>query len=221
MGGCGGVSKEILDHCSQNNLFVKIVLVDAFEEQLNKSQDFLASYDVRGFCIQRKLEDARMMTLDSVLDSAVIKFGLHEVPQCEQPRIIRGAYKSLKKGGELYLWETYGQSPNIHKHFRRMVKRKDVISGYNSLVQLRYFPEENEVVEYLSGAGFRDIEVIYSGDFLLSTLHYHKFDFPNNPKALLRWNDSLRKTLPPEAKVEDTGDSINFYILKKIIRARK
>jgi ubiquinone/menaquinone biosynthesis C-methylase UbiE len=221
MGGCGGVSREILDYCNKNNLFVKIVLLDAFEEQLKKSQSFLAPYDQIGYCIQRRLEDARMMTLDSMLDSAVIKFGLHEVPQCEQPRIMRGTFKSLKEGGELYIWEIFGQTPNIHKHFRRMIKKKDKISRYNSFVQLRYFPEESKVIEYLSNAGFRDIEVIYSGDFLSSTLHYHKFDFPNNPTALMRWNDYLRKTLPPEAKVEDTGDSINLHILKKIIKARK
>ena len=225
MSGYGAVSQKILDYCSKNNLFVRIILTDAFEGQINKSSQYLAPYELQGYAIQRRLEDARDLCFENKLDKAVIKMGLHEVPKRGQLRIIQNAYHALKEHGELYVWESFGQTPELSHCFRELIRKKDELAGFNSFVENRYFSHETEILEQLKEAGFRDIEIVYKGAFNYNSKNFLEIDFLGDTSKLHAWNEYLRSTLSNEEKkavsFNDSGDSISMQFIKKIIKAVK
>ncbi|MBS3089262.1 class I SAM-dependent methyltransferase [Candidatus Pacearchaeota archaeon] len=225
MSGYGAVSRKVLDYCSKNNLYVRVILTDAYEEQINKSTSYLAPYELQGYAVQKRVEDARCLSLENILDKAVIKMGLHEVPKNDQPRIIQNAYNALKEHGEIYIWESFGQTPELSRCFRELVKKKDELAGFDSFVENRHFSHETDIFKQLKEAGFRDIEIVYDGIFNYTTKNLLESDFLGDESKLQAWNEYLRSTLSDEekkaVKFNDTGDSISMSFVKKIIRGVK
>ncbi len=225
MSGYGAVSRKVLDYCSKNNLFVRVILTDAFTEQINKSSQYLAPYELQGYAIQRRVEDARCLSLENKLDKAVIKMGLHEVPKRDQLRIIQNAYGALKEHGELYVWETFGQTPELSHCFRELIRKKDKLAEFNSFVENRHLSHETEILEQLKEAGFRDIEIVYEGAFNYNSKNLLESDFLGDTSKLHAWNEYLRSTLSNEEKkainFNDSGDSISMQFVKKIFKAIK
>ena len=225
MCGYGEVSRKILEYCAKRHIAIRNYLLDAFQTQIDRTMQHLAEYESQGACIQRVVTNMSYFSLESQLDRAIIKMGLHEVQKDEQERILRRVYLSLKEGGEAYIWESMGQNPHLTSVFREVVRKKDALAGYTNLVENRYFPHESEIYRYLSKVGFKNIETIYEGEFRYETVRMLEGDFKGNIFKLEAWNVYLRENLSDEAKktirFTDSGDSMSMSFVKKIIRARK
>lgn len=224
MSGYGSVSRKILEYCAKNRVFAKLILIDAYENQLRKSYEHLAEFEGQGFVVERIVGDARCISLESKLDKAVIKMGLHEVPMRDQKTILEKTYKSLKPTGEVYVWESMGQTPEINEWFRKIVKKKDELAGFQSLVENRYFPNDSELVEAMRKAGFMDISEVYKGEFRYITENLLG-DFDGDYGKVKDWNKYLRMSVPEHIKrainFTDNGPSISMSFAKKIFRGKK
>lgn len=220
MGGYGDVSKQILDYCSKKRIGVHLTLSDRFREQIERSKQHLKEYN-----LTRKIEDARCLAFkDNSLDKIVIKMGLHEVKKEDQLKVASEVYRSLREGGEAYIWESIGQDDYLAYFWRGIVRQKDILAGFTSLVENRYFPSEQEIVDTLKTGGFKDIQKVYSGEFKYITRNLLT-DFNGDLSKLDAWNEFLRQRLPDDVKkainFTDEGDSISMSFSKLIWVAKK
>jgi ubiquinone/menaquinone biosynthesis C-methylase UbiE len=220
MGGYGDVTKQVLDYCSKKGISISLTLSDKFAEQIERSYGYL-----KGHIVERKIEDARELAFkDASLDKIVIKMGLHEVKKEDQIRVASEMYRSLKLGGEAYVWESLGDSDYLAYFWKGIVRQKDLLAGFTSLVENRYFPSEQELIDILRVAGFKDIQRVYCGEFKYITKNLLT-DFNGDLAKLDAWNEFLRQRLPDDVKkainFKDEGDSISMSFSKVILRARR
>ncbi|MEK6928254.1 MAG: class I SAM-dependent methyltransferase [Nanoarchaeota archaeon] len=224
MGGYGGVSRYILEYCARKGISLRVVLLDGSEEQLKKSYEYLASFDISKQGIERICADVRVFSLEKMLDKVVLKMGLHEVKKEEQVNVLRNIYSGLKPKGEVYVWESFGEDERLTKAFRLIVRKKDRLAGFMSLAQNRYFSSENEIIESLKRSGFTGISEVYSGVFNYQTKNLID-DFNGNWELVNKWNNYLRTQLPKDVKRDirfrDEGNSISMNFTKKIFKAIK
>jgi ubiquinone/menaquinone biosynthesis C-methylase UbiE len=222
MCGYGDTSKHILDYCDKKGISINLTLSDAFAEQIERSIKFLDRYNAP---IERKVEDARNLAFaEECLDKLVIKMGLHEVNKNEQGKIAREVYRALRKGGEVYIWESIGRSEYLSYFWRGIVRQKDALAGLTGLVENRYFPSEDEIIRSLRTAGFKNIQKIYDGEFKYITKNLLG-DFEGDVQKLEAWNNFLRQQLPDDVKkainFKDEGNSISMSFSRVIIRGVK
>ena len=225
MCGYGSLSRKVLEHCVKEGHFVRIILSDAYQEQLDRTHIYLAPYEQQGFVIQRHKQDICSLSLESKIDKAIIKLGLHELRKEQQLSALVNVFDVLKPQGEIYLWEFLGKTEELTKYFRKVVKEKDRLAGYQSLVENRYFAHEDEIVANLRSAGFTDILTVYEGIFLYETATISEADFSGDKEKLQSWNNYLRQNLPEHIKrainFTERGESISMSFTKKIIKAKK
>ena len=224
MCGYGAVSQRVLEFCESKRIILSLFLLDAY--QLDRTIP-LTRYEDKGHSVNRTLQDARNFSFpkDS-LDAIVIKMGLHEVSKEEQVRILANSLHSLKPAGELFIWECMGQTPKINEYFKRIIRKKDELAGYTSMVENRYFCNEEELIDIAEEAGGERVEVIYQdSSFDWNTLNLCQADFGVDVDKLKEYNEYIRSILPINVsqaiKLEDFGDFIIMHFAKKIFRVRK
>lgn len=232
MSGYGAVSKEILDHCSKQAiddiahrpLPIRMILTDRFGAQLRRSVQHLSSYSPF-FPISRVIADTRALPFHNCLDAAVIKHGLHELPHRDHTRALKSIHAALKPRGKIFLWEMVGLTEEQTKLARDILRTKDKLAGYTSLVQNRYFAHGTELYQSLEEAGFKDANDVYVGPFHYETKNFFESDLQSDQKKLQLFNEYIRKKVPAETRSSldytDRGDSIGLTFSKKIICAIK
>lgn len=232
MSGYGAVSKEILDHCERQAmddfahrpLPIRMILTDRFDAQLRRSVQHL-SLHAPFFPINRVIADTRALPFDHCLDAAVIKHGLHELPHRDHTRALKNIHVALKPHGKIFLWEMVGLTEEQTKLARDILRTKDRLAGYTSLVQNRYFAHGTELYHSLEEAGFKDAHDVYIGPFHYETKKFLESDLQSDHSKLHLFNEYIRKNVPAEIRSEldyvDRGDSIGLTFAKKIICAIK
>lgn len=224
MSGYGEVSRKVLEYCAEKGVFAKTVLIDAYETQIRKSYEHLAKFEGQGFVVERLVQDARCISLDSKFDKAVIKMGLHEVSRTDQARILEKSYEALKPAGELYVWESMGQTPEVTEWFRKIVRKKDELAGFQSFVENRDFLYDTEIIESMKKVGFVGVLEVYFGEFRYITENLIG-DFEGDYRKVEEWNKYLRMNVPEHIKrainFTDNGNSISMSFVKKIFRGKR
>ncbi len=152
--GYGSVTKHLQGAVTSKGLDTKIVLLDSSELQLNRAQENLTAEN-----LEFTLSDSRHTPFpDNHFDTIVNKMGLHEVDRESQKQMATELYRILKPGGKIIIWELALDS-KTQKPFSELIKKKDELSGFESLIRNRYFPRKEETLELLTETGFENAVV--------------------------------------------------------------
>ncbi len=159
--GYGAVAERLGKVITENNLNTKMVLLDSSDQQIQRAKDYLNNQN-REFI----LSDARDTPFpDNYFDTIVNKMGLHEVDKESQKDMLKELYRILKPGGKIIIWEL-ALTEKTQPIFRRIIKKKDELAGFDSMATNRYFPTKNEVLFLLRSTSFiNDLiehEIIYN-----------------------------------------------------------
>ena len=152
--GYGSVSKRLLDEIEKEHLDTRIVLLDNSELQLSRAKE-----DIKGQGVDFILSDVREIPFsDNHFDTVVNKMGLHEVDKESQEQMLKEIFRVIKPGGKVVIWEL-ALDENTQSIFSEIIKKKDEISGFDSLVKNRHFPKRTEVISGLTNSGFENAKV--------------------------------------------------------------
>ena len=84
--------------------------------------------------------------------------GFHEVNKADQEKMAEEFYRIIKPGGKLVVWEL-SLDQQTQPIFSAIIRKKDELSGFGSLVRNRYFPTETDTSTLLSRVGFSPVTV--------------------------------------------------------------
>ena len=150
-------------------------------------------------------------------DKITSKSFLHEIPKDEKFTAIKEIFSLLKPGGTYIIWNYVLNAENCD-FVRKLVKRKDELAGYDTLVNDRYFLTENELLAHLRQAGFRHIKEEFSYEYHLSTKSRMPDEFNNDINILREWNayinemlDNYDEAFRKKLKYRQEGDNIDIY----------
>jgi SAM-dependent methyltransferase len=155
------------------------------------------------------------------------KMVLHEVRREEQLHFLEDAYNCLKQEGRLVLWDVC-LSPEIAPFYRAVVKSKDALAGYDSMVERRYFLTEDELVALFRASSFRSVKFIKDILYRFDTQKRFMPEFGGDEFKFAQWEEFVRQSaaaLSPEVlaglRYRDDGDSISFDVRKVIVAGKR
>jgi ubiquinone/menaquinone biosynthesis C-methylase UbiE len=155
--GCAGyadVSKHILETAQDFDEKPEIYILDESPVQIGRARKELRTLPEDHVL----LGDIRTTGMpDDTFDKAVIKMGVHELPQAEQPKVLAEMHRILKAGGKFIIWEL-SLDDDTQQVFQDVIRRKDELAGFDQLVANRYFQRHAELVRLFEDAGFQDIK---------------------------------------------------------------
>lgn len=215
MGGNGAVASRLYEYALRLGVSLNLGVMDAFSKQLEKAPAYL----------ERIVGDIRKMPSESEsYDIIIVKMGLHELSLAEQKIAVREVYRTLKPQGNLVLWMVGLENLAQQETFCKLLREKDRIAGFNELVERRYFPTIQETKEYLTDAGFIDIQEIYRRNPKMNTFARLDGDFAGDKRKLEKWHDYIRTNLPEFKEilgVEASEDSFDIVYPICILAARR
>lgn len=221
MSGYGAVTKAVLDHCKSENININALLIDFAKEQIDRSK-----VELPDFSVIRLYEDVRSLSLaDESVDRIAIKMGVHEVPRKDQYKVIAQAYRALKPGGILVIWDLMFKGHIEQLVFQTIVHEKNRLAGFYDMALNRYLPREEELRNYLENAGFYNIELVQEIPYPFSSEKRLHTELGGNESKLEEWDEFIRAVVPEQVKESinftDKGRDIQATFRKGILRAVK
>lgn len=215
MGGNGAVASRLYEYATNNGIKINLGVMDAFPKQLETAPKYLEIIvgDVR-----------KMPSASGYYDTIIVKMGLHELPLIEQEKAISEIYRALKPEGNLVLWTIGLENPIQQAAFRKLIREKDRIAGFNEFVEKRYFPTIQETKNYLTSGGFKDIQEYYRNNPTMNSTARLNGDFAGDKNKLEKWHEYIRANMPEFKEllgIEDSRISIKMDSPICIIKATK
>ncbi len=221
MCGYGAVSTHILEYASAAGIGIQLSMCDLHKVQLDRVAD-----DVRRQAADVTVGDARDLPYaDRQFDAVVIKMGLHEVPQIDQPLVFQQVARVLKPGGRFVIWEVMPDTGPQQDAFSEQMQKKNDLAGYESIVVDRYFTRGEQMPWLFEEAGFVDVKQVFEANFHQSTLGRLDSELGGDRHKLDALNAFVRRCTPESIRAEvdykDEGDSISMKVPNRIFRAVK
>lgn len=161
---------------------------------------------------------------NNFFDTVVIKMGMHEVSKTDQLRVAKEVLRILKPGGKFVAWDIM-LTKETQKLFQDVIRKKDELSGFKMLTTERYFFREDEFVKTLKKAGFSKAKEFHPIAYRFSSKKRLESELHNDKKRLKKLNEYIRDRFPDmlkkTMKYKDSGDDIQFNIVKKIFVMNK
>jgi len=215
MGGDSAVASKLYEYVSKQNMNLNLSVMDSFPKQLERAPAYL----------EKILGDVRAMPSESgTYDKIVVKMGFHELPLIEQQKSVKEVYRTLKPEGKLVTWMVGLENPAEQDAFRKFIREKDRIAGFNEFVENRYFPTIQETRNYLANAGFEDTQEVYKNTSKMNSLARLNGDFAGDKTKLERWHEYIRENISEFKQylsAKDLGDSIEINCPVCILKAEK
>ncbi len=165
MNGYGAGAKEILINAKQRGFVPDIYTLDESTVQIDRARENIPNIQLDHIVNS----DMRSTPFASnMFDRVIIKMGIHEVPKEDQSKILNEVYRILKPGGKFVTWELSFHDHETQKVFQDLIRKKDQIAGFDTLVTDRYFPRQDELLQLLKDAGLKNVSVAHEVDPRLS-----------------------------------------------------
>jgi ubiquinone/menaquinone biosynthesis C-methylase UbiE len=218
---CGAVSAAIIVEADRRGIDVDLVLCDLHEPQLRSVPEA-----VQARARRMVVGDARDLPFpDGHFDAVVTKMMLHEVPIADQPLVCEQVFRVLRPGGIFVVWQVMPQDGAVQDAFAQVLRLKNALAGYESIVRDLYLLRLDELLRMLREAGFSDARSIRQVGFRQSTLARRDSELGGSDTKLARLNAYCRSVISPEVArridLTDSGDDIQFWIPNHIVVAHK
>lgn len=210
-GGYGGIFIRLLQKYPQ--LTFEYDLLDGGFFQLKKGQDKIDQLlnSTENKSVVRYLhQDATQLDLPAeYYDLVICKMFLHEIPAVYKHDLIANLYRIVKPGGRIVVW-----NPDLneydHEFFTHVIKKKDELAGFESMVQNRHFLLNSDLCALMEAAGFVDFCKPLMFDYHLRTSHRLNEEFAGDHEKLVTWNEYILKIAD---KLDgDTRNKLNLQI---------
>ena len=230
--GYGAVSREVLlatEHARlEGETELAIDLIDESAVQLERARHELQAWlHVPGIQLRfvRGLFPDDLGQFAGQYDVFACKMVLHEISKEQQLSFLDNAYLSLKQNGRLVLWDVC-LSPDIAAFYRCVIRAKDELAGYETMVQRRNFLTEQEIKTLFEKSRFRSFEFAKDIFYRFDTHKRFLPEFQGSVDRFAQWEDFIRKSalaLTPRdlhtLQYYDDGESIQFTVRKIIVLA--
>lgn len=214
--GYGSVSKN----CLKKEKEVEMWLNDESPVQIDRARKNLPLLPSSRFI----LGDFLKSNFNQKFDKVVIKMGLHEVSKENQIKILKKSSKILRPRGRLIIWDIM-LNHDTQKLFQDVIREKDRLAKFDSLVKNRYFFREDEFIDNLKKAGFAKIKEFHKMNYQFSSLKRLESEFNGNEPSLEKFNSYIKKIFPEDLKKQlkysERGQDCQFTITKKIFVVQK
>ena len=216
MAGYGAVAKGILEREPKADIYV----LDESMVQLERAMQNVPGLQPTRFLLA-KIQDSGIP--DSCFDTVVMKMGLHEVSLGKQVRVVAEIKRILKPRGKFVIWDIM-LSSETQALFQNIIRKKDELSGFDMLVQERYFFTEEEFMQTVKNGGFNVVAEFHPIRYRFSSKKRLQSELYGDTERLNSLNAYIRKIFPENLKAKmgyvDSGDDIQFDITKKIFIAQ-
>jgi SAM-dependent methyltransferase len=158
--GCGyaACTRELLERFTNESFIID--LVDESDFQLERAKKELEQLSRANVQIQYiKSGVGKNWNPSRKYHKIFLKMVLHEHPLAEQSVILNAIYDLLRPGGILILWDISLNS-DIADFFRSVIRKKDELLGFDSLVQRRHFATKEEIICNVAKSKFKTLELI-------------------------------------------------------------
>lgn len=225
--GYGSVTRELLKRKKDEKLIC--FLADSNYTQLLRAKEEFTNLDYTHKSELKFFIDNLIDTKfkENTFDTIIAKMVIHEIPFKKQQQAIENAYRILKPGGKLIIWDM-ALDKKTQNFIQEIIRMKDKLAGFKTLEKNRYFLRFDEIKTLLSNSGFIEVKNEYKISSPVITKKRLEQEFGNDLLKLNKWNNFIRekiKELEPKVlkqlQVEDNGDSISFIPQKAIITAVK
>ncbi|MBU6446584.1 MAG: methyltransferase domain-containing protein, partial [Verrucomicrobia bacterium] len=157
MCGYGAVGASLLAYATQKNIKISLTLCDLHETQMAAMPPALRS---QAHSVQ--IGDARNAPFpDESFDAVANKMGNHDVPHHEQPTTFQEMFRILKPGGVFSIWDVIFDDAEMQDAFNDVIRRKDLLAGYESYLCDRYFFRKDQAERMFREAGFTEVKLIH------------------------------------------------------------
>jgi len=165
MDGYGAAAKEIIQNAGKKGFSPEIYTLDESTTQVENARKNIPNIQP-DHIIQSDIRNTPFSS--EMFDTVVIKMGLHEIPKLDQVVAIKEVYRILKNGGKFVTWDLSFHDSETQKVFQDLIRKKDQIAGFDSLVENRYFSRQEELISALNVAGFKNVLIAHEVDARLS-----------------------------------------------------
>ncbi|MEL6536931.1 MAG: class I SAM-dependent methyltransferase [Bacteroidota bacterium] len=125
-------------------------------------------------------------------DRIIGKLLWHEIAHANQPELARVMHRLLADEGKLVLWQITLED-EMGDFYRAIVREKDRLAGFHSLVTQRYFPNESELLAQLKDVGFQNITCNQALPYHFDSATRLATDFKQDQTKLAQWHEFIRK----------------------------
>ena len=226
--GYGAATREIMKRNKDKEINYVIlekseIQVERAKREISKicSSDYINKY-VR--FINSSLQEYHF--LHSSFHKIIAKAFIHEIPEHEKEYCFRSIYEMLKTEGKFVVWNIVLDEKN-KDFYRKVIRQKDKIGGFTSLVNDRHFLTEKELKDALLAVGFNSVTEYYS--FMYKNQSSTRLsEFKNDKNKLIEYNEFIKKTaysmtsLDQEyIKLKVEGINVSFSMKQGIYIATK
>lgn len=152
--GYGDVSQEILQEMKEKDVKADLVLLDSSNQQLLRAQkEITGKFGPRDNVTYCHADALDIPYNEGTFDTIVLKMALHDVNSEEQTKMLDEAFRVLKPGGKMVIWDLALDEKN-KEAFSNIIREKNRLCEFDYLVANRTFNTEAEMKERLKQAGF-------------------------------------------------------------------
>jgi SAM-dependent methyltransferase len=252
--GYGAVSREVLLWRDKMNAAdsaasfrVAIDLVDESLRQIERAKVELAPWSTNPSVTLSFLQCTfpSASVPKNAYDAIALKMVLHEMPSTEDERLKSGnetivlqktffqeLVDRLKPGGRLAVWDLY-LTETSRDFFANVMRKKDELAGFQTLVARRHFLTTVEIVTLLEQQRtLVQVRLVKLSAYQFSTKSRLEPELKSDKAKLYALNQHIRtllecmepdsrKALVDEISLIDLGDDIQFMVHIAIFRAKK
>ncbi len=193
--GYGAATRELIK--GSNGHMVHYTLLEKSPVQVDRAREMLQALTSNTF-VEERVSFANMPVLNNNLNpgqfnKAIAKSVIHEFPREERLATMQSVYHNLEKGGMLVVWQ-YDLNDDC-KLFNQIIRKKDQLAGYDSMVHDRNFVTEPELIALIQEAGFTEVKKHHQMNYHLNTSYRLEGEFKGDEKTLETWNSYIEDLL--------------------------
>lgn len=228
-GGYGSIFIRLIERLP--NIRFEYDLLDGGMFQLKKGEEristLLEKYD-NPSQVRYLHQDATQLNLHgNHYDLVICKMFLHEIPESCKKTLIDSLFAIVKPGGRLVVWNP-DLEYNDYTFYTSVIRKKDELAGYESLVQNRHFLLNRDFYELMEGAGFTGVQKLLTFDYHLHTVNRLNEEFSGDKQKLQEWNnyilqiaEELDVTTRASLKITNQDDDIYINFKRSVFSLQK
>ncbi len=228
--GYAPVTRALLEKCGKADIKYHILELSKMQIERAKSElaDYLkdtAYYEKNLRFYNCPLEEPPFE--DNSIDKIVLKIVLHELPAPAQLTALKELSRSLKPTGKLFIWQTINNEQTIN-FFRRVMRRKDELAGFESMVVNRNFITEERLYDLLHTVGLKNVKKEVEFDYHFNSKFRIDDEFGGSMETLNIYNnyllgmvDALGDDFKNKIRFSYVDNNFSFFLKQGIYSATK